>query len=766
MPEYLSPGVYIEETSYRAKSIQGVATSTAGFVGLCATGPTQGPPPLITSFEEYRRTFGDVVDLVLSGQPTTNYMAHAVKAFFDNGGQRVYIARVVGVGPGLTPADYAAHSVVFQMGGGQATTWSMSTPAGVNDFTNNGTPINPAFFARYAGNAGNLPLSVSALRGGNLLSNGSVVGARLGDVVQVVPQGQKILSRNVALAVASVDATGTTLTIPNHGLAANQIIAFASPSGTLPGTLTGDTAYYVANPTPSTVQLSNNPVVPIQITNPGSGTITVTASPRAITQTITLVDTVGMALTVANHKLLAGQTVTVTGTGLSSTGPYYVWAPTTNTFQLASALAGPAIPIPGGGTGPVTVTSTGALGATVDPSGTNTITIPSPGLIANQTVSIASTGTFPPAGGLAPNTPYLVTGVVSTTTTTKFTLKTLAGVAIAITAAPIGNVTVIPAVTMTVTAVDPVGYALTIPNHGLVANQVILSIATTGTYPAGLGPATATYYVVNPTPNTFQLLAAAVPLVAVGAYTGTLTALTLVSSQLYSVSFDSNGNALLTGSATPTPPPLTATALASAVAVQRVTLSVSVGARGGQIDGYSGMSTHPTSPSYLGTVLRSDNPADSQARIYFGFHPAGIDNTLTLDPSQFALLFVALAAQAWPLALTNGGDGLIPTDSDLFVGTGADVTATGLTALADVDDIAIVAAPDCSTFDDPDLQQSIRDALIIHCETLKYRFAILSAGELLDENQVQSVRSQMDSSTPPSTTPGSPSRIPSARPAR
>ena len=33
MPEYLSPGVYVEETSYRAKSIEGVATSTAGFVG-------------------------------------------------------------------------------------------------------------------------------------------------------------------------------------------------------------------------------------------------------------------------------------------------------------------------------------------------------------------------------------------------------------------------------------------------------------------------------------------------------------------------------------------------------------------------------------------------------------------------------------------------------------------------------------------------------------------------------------------------------------
>jgi len=34
MPEYLAPGVYIEETSFRPKTIEGVSTSTAGFVGL------------------------------------------------------------------------------------------------------------------------------------------------------------------------------------------------------------------------------------------------------------------------------------------------------------------------------------------------------------------------------------------------------------------------------------------------------------------------------------------------------------------------------------------------------------------------------------------------------------------------------------------------------------------------------------------------------------------------------------------------------------
>ena len=42
MPEYLAPGVYVEETSFRAKSIEGVGTSTTAFVGPTRTGPVSG----------------------------------------------------------------------------------------------------------------------------------------------------------------------------------------------------------------------------------------------------------------------------------------------------------------------------------------------------------------------------------------------------------------------------------------------------------------------------------------------------------------------------------------------------------------------------------------------------------------------------------------------------------------------------------------------------------------------------------------------------
>src|SRR5262245_4862395 len=93
MPEYLAPGVYIEEIERGPKPIEGVATSTAAFLGETERGPTW--PRLITSYNEYLRLFGDVF-------AEGKYVPYAVKAFFDNGGRRVYVTRIAGAG--ATPA--------------------------------------------------------------------------------------------------------------------------------------------------------------------------------------------------------------------------------------------------------------------------------------------------------------------------------------------------------------------------------------------------------------------------------------------------------------------------------------------------------------------------------------------------------------------------------------------------------------------------------------------------------------------------------------
>ncbi len=96
MAEYLSPGVYIEETSYRTKTIEGVSTSTAGFVGPARFGPVSGQPELITSLADFQRIYGDLEDLNFSDAPTpqTNFLAHAVRAFFEEGGRRLFVQRI------------------------------------------------------------------------------------------------------------------------------------------------------------------------------------------------------------------------------------------------------------------------------------------------------------------------------------------------------------------------------------------------------------------------------------------------------------------------------------------------------------------------------------------------------------------------------------------------------------------------------------------------------------------------------------------------
>lgn len=100
MPEYLAPGVYVEETSFRAKSIEGVGTSTTGFVGPARKGPVGGTPELLTSFGDFERIYGGLDNLEYG----TNFLAHSVRAYFDNGGSRLYVTRVYaapGGGDGL-----------------------------------------------------------------------------------------------------------------------------------------------------------------------------------------------------------------------------------------------------------------------------------------------------------------------------------------------------------------------------------------------------------------------------------------------------------------------------------------------------------------------------------------------------------------------------------------------------------------------------------------------------------------------------------------
>jgi phage tail sheath protein FI len=88
MPEYLSPGVYIEEIERGPRPIEGVPTSTSAFLGETERGPIR--PRLVTSYNDYKRWFGDVFG------NRDRYMPYAANGFFENGGKRLYVCRIVG----------------------------------------------------------------------------------------------------------------------------------------------------------------------------------------------------------------------------------------------------------------------------------------------------------------------------------------------------------------------------------------------------------------------------------------------------------------------------------------------------------------------------------------------------------------------------------------------------------------------------------------------------------------------------------------------
>jgi phage tail sheath protein FI len=98
MPTYLSPGVYVEETTAGARPIEGVGTAVAAFVGLCGAGPFN-TPTLCTNWTQFTNVFGDFVE--------GYYLHHAVYGFFQNGGGTAYVVRIGGDGEAAAPTARA-----------------------------------------------------------------------------------------------------------------------------------------------------------------------------------------------------------------------------------------------------------------------------------------------------------------------------------------------------------------------------------------------------------------------------------------------------------------------------------------------------------------------------------------------------------------------------------------------------------------------------------------------------------------------------------
>src|SRR2546430_283512 len=85
MPNYLSPGVYVEEVEAGSRPIEGVGTATAAFVGLAEKGPVNSPT-LVTNWSQFSQAFGGFLE--------GSYLAHSVYGYFLNGGGSAYIVRI------------------------------------------------------------------------------------------------------------------------------------------------------------------------------------------------------------------------------------------------------------------------------------------------------------------------------------------------------------------------------------------------------------------------------------------------------------------------------------------------------------------------------------------------------------------------------------------------------------------------------------------------------------------------------------------------
>ncbi len=140
MPQYLAPGVYVEEVPSSVQPIAGVGTSTAGFIGEVADdvampaqpgkfvtdslgktvldslgNPTPiryevsdaGVPQLITSWESFKNHFGDF-------QAGNQILAHAVYGFFNNGGTRCWVARIDDAPAAATTTDVTNALAAFE----------------------------------------------------------------------------------------------------------------------------------------------------------------------------------------------------------------------------------------------------------------------------------------------------------------------------------------------------------------------------------------------------------------------------------------------------------------------------------------------------------------------------------------------------------------------------------------------------------------------------------------------------------------------------
>jgi phage tail sheath protein FI len=85
MPTYATPGVYFERVDQADQAVPAMRTDIAAFVGIAQQGPV-GVATAVESWQQFQSTFGSFIP--------DGYLAYSARAFFENGGEKMYVVRV------------------------------------------------------------------------------------------------------------------------------------------------------------------------------------------------------------------------------------------------------------------------------------------------------------------------------------------------------------------------------------------------------------------------------------------------------------------------------------------------------------------------------------------------------------------------------------------------------------------------------------------------------------------------------------------------
>jgi hypothetical protein len=191
-------------------------------------------------------------------------------------------------------------------------------------------------------------------------------------------------------------------------------------------------------------------------------------------------------------------------------------------------------------------------------------------------------------------------------------------------------------------------------------------------------------------------------------------------------------------------------ALAATDTVLICEMQVVVTASPERIDVYDGLAGDPAQKRYIGRILQANDPEDENGVVSLNYDPA---TSADAAPGFLAAkLMAALRSNANPSVpgrLAGGLDGGLASPDDLN-GQEADpdhaeVKATGLAALGEIDDIAIVALPDAGAYDDDANRVLATSNLLTHAENLKYRIAVVDGPDNASINEIRKFRGQFDS---------------------